>query len=293
MKSSTTTSSSSSSSHGGRIILDFRTINNVRDLGNIPTSDGKSITRTGLLYRGASLADASEEELLRLHSLGVRTVVDFRTMMELKGRSDRLVPLSRYIPIPVDSVASDVSMEEEYQQHMRDQRTFDVRKLILLAAFNDKAHGVAQQLYPNIFFSEGPVRSFGKFLRLIIHDTDPSTAIFFHCTQGKDRAGVATALILGALGVGPDEILRDFDLTNDFYARELSRTIRRVKWMGGKERQVDVVRSFIGANTDNFRAALSRIEDEWGGMEGFLTSRIGLTPEELATLRSRYTRPLA
>jgi protein-tyrosine phosphatase len=37
----------------------------------------------------------------------------------------------------------------------------------------------------------------------------------FHCTAGKDRTGILAAVVLGALGVGDDDIVADYMLTGE------------------------------------------------------------------------------
>lgn len=114
------------------------------------------------------------------------------------------------------------------------------------------------------------------------------TERYFHCTQGKDRTGLATAYLLSALGVDQETIIADFDKTNQVYARDVRKFCRRVKFFGGKEEELAVVKAFIGANTENFIKALDLINTEYGSMDAYLRNILGLTNADFEILKGRY-----
>jgi len=79
--------------------------------------------------------------------------------------------------------------------------------------------------------------------------------------RGKvDRmvTGAASALILAALGADRETIIADFDATNRVYEADVRRCCRNVRLMGGKETELATVKSFLGANTENFIKVLDR-----------------------------------
>lgn len=267
--------------------LPVKGIVNARDLGGYVTADGRTV-RTGMLLRAASLADAKDADLQYLAGLPVKEVIDFRMDFELNGRQDRIIPGAGYIRIPVNSSAG-VSTEgsEEDLRKIRSQKSFDVSKLILLAAFNEKAQEMARRLYPNMVLQPECQEQFAAFLQRVVADGDDG-AILFHCTQGKDRTGLASAYLLAALGVDRETIIADFDATNRAYEKDVRRLSRQVRLLGGKDAEVEVVRSFIGANTDNFVKTLDLIDGRYGSMTEYLTGPLGLSPEDMETLKNRY-----
>lgn len=130
------------------------------------------------------------------------------------------------------------------------------------------------------------MRQMAAFLRLVVDAGD--VPILFHCTQGKDRTGIASALLLAALGADKDTIVHDFDVTNQIYARDVCKFTRRVRLFGGRDEEVAVVKSFIGANKENFIKALDSIEQQYGSLKAYLLGPMSLTEQDLQTLRSRY-----
>ena len=260
--------------------LPVKGIVNARDLGGYRTADGRTVKK-GLLIRGASLCSALPSDLEYLSSIGTVKVVDFRTEFEKKGKKDLPVDgaLSLDIPIstfdPGDAPASITSRKE-----------FDLKKVIMIAAFNEQAQDAADQMYPSLAFREDCQRCYADFMRMVVET--PEGAVFFHCTQGKDRTGLASAYLLSALGVDRETVIADFDLTNRIYEKDVKKFTRRVKLLGGKEKAVAVVNSFVGANTRNFVDTLSRIDAEYGSMEAYLKGPLGLTESDLEILKDRY-----
>ncbi len=264
--------------------LPVKGIVNARDLGGYVTADGRTV-RSGKLIRAASLADATAADLRYLQQVPVTRVIDFRQDFELSGREDRIIEGAEYVRIPINSNGN--AMDDEEALGIKKQKQFNVRKLIMIAAFNKKAQQVARDLYPNMVTLESCQNRFARFLRILVESSD-SGAVFFHCTQGKDRTGLASAYILAALGVDRETIIADFDATNAVYAKDVKRLSRRVRFMGGREDELSVVQAFIGANTDNFVKALDLIDAQYGSMDAYLRDPLGLTDADIEILRTRY-----
>ena len=113
----------------------------------------------------------------------------------------------------------------------------------------------------------------------------------YHCTQGKDRTGIASALLLAALGASRETIVSDFDATNKVYEKDVRKYSRRVRFWGGKEEEVAVVKAFLGANTENFVKALDTVDQQYGSIEAYLKGPMGLTDDDIRILRKRYLSP--
>ena len=259
---------------------------NARDLGGYIMQDGRRL-RDGMLIRSAHLADASDEDLQYLSSIPISKVIDFRKDIEMNGKTDRMVPGAEYIRLEIDASGKIVSQATEDEKRLfTGNKQFDVKKFMVMAAFNPMAQRIAQQMYPNLTNDPECRKQFKQFFRLIL-DT-ANGAILYHCTQGKDRTGFASALILAALGADRDTIVADFDATNRVYEEDVRQCCQNVLLMGGKENEIATVKSFLGANTDNFIKALESIDREFGSMEAYLKGPIVLTDQDILTLRERY-----
>ncbi len=262
--------------------LPVRGIVNARDLGGYRAADGRTV-RKGLLFRSAYLANATQGDLTYLSGIPVGTVVDFRMDFELRGKKDKEIPGAKYVRLPVNSSGMDIADEDakELSRH----KSFDVRKFIMIAAFNKRAQKIAHEMYPTMVTDKGCQGQFAKFLQLVVH---VDSAILFHCTQGKDRTGLASAYILSALGVDRETIIKDFDATNQIYAKDVKRISRRIRFLGGKDKELETVKAFIGASTENFIRALDLIDSEYGSMRNYLLGPLGLSEEDIRRLEERY-----
>ena len=266
--------------------LPVKGIVNARDLGGYAMEDGR-IVQSGRLLRAAHLADATDEDIRNLERLPVTAVIDFRKEQEKVGKVDREVPGARYTSLPVDPSGNAMATAtEEEKKKFSGQKKFDVRKVIVFAAFNKKAQAVAREMYPTLLFDPDCQQQFARFFRLVLETENG--AVLFHCTQGKDRTGIASALLLAALGADRETIVADFDATNRVYEKDVRKYSRRVKFWGGKEEEVGVVKAFLGCNTENFIKALDRIDQEFGSLQAYLKGPIGLTDADIQTLRERY-----
>ena len=160
-------------------------IQNLRDLGGIQTMDGTQI-RQGMLIRSAHLFQAEPRDLE-----GISTVLDLRTPGERKEAPDQ-VHGREYLPLPVfNDVTAGISHES----------------------------GAADQGIPDMAVLYGRlmlecVDAFRTILLAIMHHDCATGAILWHCSEGKDRCGMTTALILEALGVDREIIREDYLKTN-------------------------------------------------------------------------------
>jgi len=262
----------------------FSGIVNARDLGGYKTIDGRMV-KPGLLIRGASLATAKDADLALFSELHTVKVIDFRTDFEKRGKENRPLPGAAYICLPIQPVDS-----EDTPKEMTQHKTFDISKLIMMAAFNEKAKAIAREMYPSLVMRPDCQRQFAAFLHEVVETQDG--AVYFHCTQGKDRTGFASAYLLSALGVDRETVIADFDKTNLVYAKDVRKYCRKVRFLGGKEEELAVVKAFIGANTDNFIKALDLIDAEYGSMDVYLRKVLGLTETDFETLKERYLIPV-
>ena len=267
-------------------LLPVRGIVNARDLGGYAIGSDKHV-RKGMLIRSAHLAEATNADLAFLEGLNIAKIIDFRTEHEKQGVEDKVITGSEYVALPLDASGSEAAKasDEERSVFARRKR-FDMKKVIMMAAFNEHAKKIAHNLYPTILTYPPCVRQMAAFLRLVVDAGDVS--ILFHCTQGKDRTGIASALLLAALGADRETIVDDFDVTNQIYANDVRKFTRRVRLFGGRDEEVAVVKSFIGANKENFIKALDAVEQQYGSLKAYLLGPMNLTEDDLNVLKERY-----
>ena len=268
--------------------LPVKGIVNARDLGGYDLQKGETL-RNSVLIRAAHLAEATDADLSYLSGIPVAKVIDFRKEEEKRGKEDRMIPGAEYIVLPIDASGNAAGQaSEKEKKKLSKGKKFDIRKLIVFAAFNDKAKVVAREMYPTLLFDPDCQMQFAEFFRQVL--STENGAVLYHCTQGKDRTGIASALLLAALGADRKTIVADFDATNKVYEDDVRKYSRRVKFWGGKEEEIAVVKAFMGCNTENFVKALERVDAEYGSLEAYLEQVLGVTAADREVLRERYLK---
>ena len=259
----------------------FEKVVNVRDLGGLPV--GGSRVRPGRLLRTAHLHDATDADVrLLVEHYRLRVIFDFRTYSEAQAQPDRAVPGAEHITLPT----LDVEAERASGEAVPAETWLDLPSHIVRLAFTPLFQQKARELYPSLVTSEFSQLQYAAFLNKILET--PDGAVLWHCSQGKDRTGIGAAFLLGALGADRETIVADFDRSNDSYRPLVDHFCKMIDAQGGGEEEKDVVRAFMGVSTRNFCNTLDLIDAQWGSMEYYIATCLGLTEDDCRVLRERY-----
>jgi len=243
--------------------LPFEGANNFRDLGGYPTVGGRW-TRWGLVYRSGSLSNLTGPDLVAFGRLGVRTVFDLRGDTERKLEPDP-VP-SVHLPV-LDELATNEGVG-------------------LLRATNvQEAEDAATGVYMGML-----TRRAGVYGQLLTRLADPANLpAVVHCTAGKDRTGIAAALLLGALGVERGTVLDDYKLTGEAGVLD-AQALRTALVAAGMAPEIAEV--ILGVPPTPMARVLDELERRYGGTEAYLLGPAGVGPGDLERLRESLTEEL-
>lgn len=245
---------------------------NFRDIGGLLGAQGRRI-RAGLVYRSDHLHELTDADLAIISALGLRAIHDFRLDSEVERQPSKLPidPPIEVIRCPTGDVAGDASMVDIVRDILAGKRPvppadfWDENYLLMLT------HG--QPMFATVVAS------------LAGADRLPA---MYHCTGGKDRTGLSTALLLELLGVDDDDIADDFLLTN------LYRTPYRVEALrsGLEANGVDVSSTvpIIGVCRSALLRARAALRTTYGGAEQYLVGG-GLDPAMPQRLRDLLLEP--
>ena len=255
-------------------VLPFEKTENFRQLGGYRTKDGRQV-RFGLLYRSGALADAvhTPHDKALLQSLGLRVVCDFRSASERSYKPDPELPgvIRQDIAAIRDSGGRDVN--------------FDIASFFTMTA--DQLAQVLHQVqssYASLPFDNPAYQ--GMFAYLL----NGKAPLLFHCTAGKDRTGVAAALLLLALGVPRKGVVEDYLLTNP--CRAATRAALREKFSAhfdtADPRRERIVEVFTGVSAENLQLALDAIDRAYPTFEAYLQDQYNINAAALCRLRQMY-----
>lgn len=137
-------------------------------------------------------------------------------------------------------------------------------------------------MYPIMITTEFTQVQYAGFFQNILNAEEG--AIYWHCSQGKDRTGLGSALILAALGADRELIMQDFEISNDYYRTEVETIFNQVS----TDEEREAILTFVGVNPRYFANALDIVEKQYGSLREFLKGPICLSDEDMQILRNRF-----
>ncbi|WP_231402480.1 tyrosine-protein phosphatase [Caenimonas aquaedulcis] len=219
--------------------------------------------RPGVLFRSDHLGGLSEGDARQIQALGIRRVLDFR------GVDERTSAACSLPGVQVHSLAIEPSIVQTLHG--------------LLGAGHrlTEAEVVGHMCDTYRGFIRGSTHRFAEFFGMLLESDEPTV---FHCTAGKDRTGVAAALILHSLGVSRDDVMRDYLLTN-----ERLKPFSITGWVLPSH----VAQVLYRVQPEFLQAAYDVIDADYGGMDSYLREGLRLGDAERARLKALYLPPTA
>jgi protein-tyrosine phosphatase len=243
---------------------------NVRDIGGYTARDGRHV-RYGAVYRSASLSKVTATGITRLRALGLSASVDFRSQLEvgLSG-ADKL-------PAGVAPVAANINAFSPTVLTM-------VPELLQALLAQDKSGEFMALSYRGFVHDPDSRKQFAAALKRIASGGGP---VLYHCTEGKDRTGVMTAILLGIRGVDKTPGYTDYLGSNQELADQNSAELAELKKYG-----IDpaLVEPFLTVRASYLDAAYDQIAKDYGTFDAFVTKGLGIDAATQAALRNQLLR---
>ena len=244
---------------------------NIRDLGGLVGFEGKKV-KSGRIYRGGLLATVNDEDIKIINSLHLTDIIDFRGNDEFIIRPDYPfvgVNMHNY-PMMVEDVSKKNSLNEDSN---------------LLWFLKDHTDGFNHmyKVYGDFVSSKIGNSALRKFFRVI--QNNPTGVFYFHCSQGKDRAGIAAYLLEIALGVSKEDARADYMRSNEAMVGRVERYIEELKDKSFfnedyKKSLFDV----FSTKHEYLNHALEVIDEKYGNIENYLTRELKVDLKKLRAL---------
>ncbi|MFF8810692.1 tyrosine-protein phosphatase [Streptomyces pactum] len=248
-------------------------VRNFRDVGGLPTVDGRRV-RPGVLFRSGHLAHATAEDAAFLGGLGLHTVFDFRNAADiaLEGPDVTLAGV-RNLNLPLSDPADGAG----FWTMVREGDLATLRELLA----EGRAAGRMVASYRQIIRTRT-----AEHARLLTEIADDSHPALLHCSAGKDRAGLSVVVILLALGVEPAAIEADY--LESAAAHRRYRVWRSSTAPDALSPEVmELLGPLFDAREEYLASAYAEIEEFWGGTENYLARGLGLDAAKRERLRQR------
>lgn len=252
---------------------------NARELGGIPTAGGGAVT-SQLLFRSDALTSLTDAGVQALADYRIGTVIDLRTDFERAQAAD-VLPADgsvRLLPLAVQGGAMDQMVSKMIPADTDPASLTPERMQKALDAIP-----TLEQLYVDILRSG--VQVFVTIARTVLNSADSHRpGVLFHCTAGKDRTGLAAAILLLIADADRDAIIADYHLTESNLAGGFAENLTGLITGMGVPLTPNLLTLTTKSPVSAITAAMRWLDDEHGGAHGYLTSG-GMTQAEINQLR--------
>jgi protein-tyrosine phosphatase len=250
-------------------VLRFDGIHNFRDYGGYATADGGRLV-SGKLFRSAQHKDASAADLGRLAELGFAAVIDLRNDQErATSPCRRPEGFSARVLFAPDAAA-------QAAPHIEAAQTV-----------SDPDSAVARMIagYASMPFRPAFMQTMRHYFEALGEVEGPT---LIHCMAGKDRTGMAVAVLHRAMGVDREDWLADYMMTNvtgNIDAR-IAAGATHVRAAFGKDLDDATVRALMTARPSYIDSCFDAMAERYGGLDGYLDA-CGIDGTMIARVRER------
>lgn len=226
-------------------------LSNCRDLGGYPCDGG--VTRYGVFLRSEAPCAVGADGVAFLRDYGLTETFDLRGEPEIAWRPSALEGAFPYRKICLSGGAETFDPKNLPQGEFSWDKVYIRRATLFRDWFRDAVTACAE--------AEG--------------------CVLFHCTTGKDRTGILTCCLLGAVGVSREDIAADYCLSQ-VYLQEMFEAMRN-----GSLTLQAAPRHFEEYVFQTPFTAMAKFYDflteTYGSVRGYLLD-IGVTEQTLAKL---------
>jgi len=252
--------------------IDFKKTVNFRDIGGLETKDGRTV-KWGKIYRSDNLSKLKSSELKKFNDLNIKTVFDLRTTSEIKGKEDHLPENTNYVHTPTIEDNADMLSK--------------MRKKVIRGEISEE-----QSLQLMFELYQGTVSDNIPLLRNLIHQIlDSDKPVLYHCSAGKDRTGIITALILSIFNVDKETIMKEYLMSNYYRKAKIEKMIGIAKIVKVIKPHIrlKVIENFMDVDARYLNAAFDKVDSNYGGIEQFIKKELGIDDQERKHIIEKFT----
>ncbi len=246
---------------------------NLRDLGGYETANKEAHIRYGQIFRSDMLCLCGEENIEKLERLRIKRVLDFRSNFDVTTEGGKYA----------DPLIRGASYELLHVYDENDERlSFTFESVVENRDSLSKAYETIFETYKTSVFGSNAYKKLFRYL------VDGQTPLLFHCYAGKDRTGMAAALILLALGVPQETIVYDYMLTAKTRRPFFGKRFEQYGHLIVDEETEKWFTFFTLVTPEAIEATLDTITDRYSDIDEYFYKELDLSKDDLEKLRQLY-----
>ena len=252
-------------------------VENARDLGGLPTKDGRQV-RPHMLLRTANLFEATDHDWKLLQdTYHLKTILDFRSEHEVDNKpfQEREGLQRHWINVMPDMAGASPVV------HVNDSPEAILRFLQSLEHFD------TYDMYVAILSSIKGQMGYTAFFNYLL-ENDGQHAVLWHCNAGKDRTGIAAMFILSVLGVDEDILMQDYLDTNLYRKDKLDKVIAELSRLTDDQRILDRALGMYGVQKELLQNCMNYCKQQSGSVIRYTKEYLGLTDKKIEMLKHLY-----
>lgn len=243
-------------------------ITNFRDLGGMRTIHGRRVRLHRFIRSGqlVGLDEDTKKELVDRYQ--VTQVVDFRRPFEIRESPDDKIDGVTFTNIDLleQSATNGASLDDFASLGSADQ-----------------VNGHMLNVYHELVMNPAAQQGYGRFLRIVVDNTQGAT--LFHCFAGKDRTGLAAALVLWLLEVDDDQIFADYLKTNQERAAANNQLLDYFRAKGFGLDSLDALEIALCVKKEYLTHAQQTMIEAYGDVFTYARQALGFGADRLDALR--------
>ncbi|SEV95518.1 protein-tyrosine phosphatase [Chryseobacterium wanjuense] len=250
----------------------IKKVHNFRTVENIKNIDGRTL-KQGKFYRSGHLFKLKKKSFHEFESLGIKEIIDLRNSKEIAKKPDNL---------PRDIVYKNYSAFEDKGDQL-DQ----AKKMVLKGKVNGSDADQRMVDFYKDYVTENP-EMIKKIINEILESDQP---ILYHCTAGKDRTGITTALILIILKFDRQTIYNEYLLSNNYRKKLVDKRLKLATDLHFLYPKMDVkvLEKLSWVESDYLDAAFSEINKKYGSVDAYIQQVLGIPEDKRQEYIQKFT----
>ncbi|WP_449401129.1 tyrosine-protein phosphatase [Chryseobacterium wanjuense] len=250
----------------------IKKVYNFRTVGNIKNIDGRTL-KEGKFYRSGHLSKLKKRSFNEFENLGIKEVIDLRNSKEISKKPDKL---------PHNIAYKNYSAFEDKGDQL-DQ----AKKMVLKGKVNGSDADQRMVDFYKDYVTENP-EMIKKIINEILESDQP---VLYHCTAGKDRTGITTALILTILKFDKETIYNEYLLSNNYRKKLVDKRLNLAHDLHFLYPKMDVkvLENLSWVESDYLDAAFSEINKKYGSVDAYIQQVLGISEDKRQEYIHKFT----